>query len=260
MNARMASLLVGGFVAVVCFTPAPAERLVTSVSTHRVLISSNFTGTDIVLFGQIDDEDKPSNPPPSYDLVVTVMGPAENFVTRRKERILGIWINYDSRQFFEVPSYLSVLTSRPPAQLGAPEFLRRNRIGVINHTFQQRVGTDFADVEPQDVFRTAFLRVKERENLYNEEPQGVTFLTPTLFRATVPIPGTAPTGTYRVETMLLSEGKIIAREDTAVEVVKTGFEELVARAAREHGFLYGLSTAFLALMTGFLASFIFRKD
>jgi uncharacterized protein (TIGR02186 family) len=189
-----------------------------------------------------------------------VVGPSESFVTRRKERILGLWINYDSRQFIEVPSYLAVLTSRPPAQLGAPEFLRRNRIGVVNHTFQQRVGTDFADVEPQDAFRTAFLRVKERENLYNEEPQGVTFLTPTLFRATVPIPGTAPTGTYRVETMLLSEGKIIAREDTAVEVVKTGFEELVARSARDHGLLYGIGTAFLAIFTGFFASFIFRQD
>jgi len=237
--------------------PLNAERLVTSVSTHRVLISSNFTGTDIVLFGSIDD-DKPQDK--GYDLVVTVLGPNENFVTRRKERILGIWINYDSRQFLEVPSYLSVLTSRPPADLGPPEFLRRNRIGVVNHTFQQRVGTDFADVEPQDAFRSAFLRVKEREGLFNEEPQGVTFLTPTLFRATVPIPGTAPTGVYRVETMLLSEGKILAREETAVEVVKTGFEELVARAARDHGFIYGISTAFLAIMTGFLASFIFRTD
>ncbi len=251
--------------AAVCFfafafvVQAQAERIVTSVSTHRVLISSNFTGTDIVLFGSIED-DKTSTPSPGYDLVVTVVGPSENFVARRKERILGIWINYDSRQFIEVPSYLAVLTSKPPMELGPPEFLRRNRIGVVNHTFQQRVGTDFADVEPQDAFRTAFLRVKERENLFNEEPQGVTFLTPTLFRATVPIPGTAPTGTYRVETMLLSDGKVIAREDTAVEVVKTGFEELVARAARDHGFIYGISTAFLALMTGFLASFIFRQD
>lgn len=259
MSRRKLSLFATGFAMIAFALQAQAERLVTSVSTHRVLISSNFTGTDIVLFGQIDDEDKPTTQA-GYDLVVTVVGPSENFITRRKERILGIWLNYDSRQFIEVPSYLSVLTSKPPAQLGPPEFLRRNRIGVINHTFQQRVGTDFADVEPQDAFRTAFLRVKERENLYNEEPQGVTFITPTLFRATVPIPGTAPTGTYRVETVLISDSKIIAREDTAVEVVKTGFEELVARAAREHGFLYGLGTAFLALMTGFLASFIFRQD
>ncbi len=260
MSARRILLLV--FALTLCgisFLPASAERLVTSVSTHRVLISSNFTGTDIVLFGSIED-DKPLPQGAGYDLVVTVTGPTESFVTRRKERILGIWINYDSRQFFDVPSYLSVLTSRPPADLGPPEFLRRNRIGVINHTFQQRVGTDFADVEPQDAFRTAFLRVKEREGLFNEEPQGVTFLTPTLFRATVPIPGTAPTGVYRVETTLISDSKILAREDTAVEVVKTGFEELVARAARDHGFLYGIGTALLAIMTGFLASFIFRTD
>ena len=53
---------------------------------------------------------------------------------------------------------------------------------------------------------------------------------------------------------------MIARETTAIEVVKTGFEELFAQAAREHGFMYGLATALLALGTGLLANFIFRRD
>ena len=37
--------------------PLAAERLVMSVSTHRVLITSNFTGTEVVVFGSIEDED-----------------------------------------------------------------------------------------------------------------------------------------------------------------------------------------------------------
>lgn len=239
--------------------PAMAERLVTSVSTHRVLISSNFTGTDLVLFGSIED-DTPLSQSKGYDIVVTVRGPAGTFIARRKDRVLGLWVNMDSRQFIDVPSYLAVLSSRPPSELGPPEFLRRQRIGIANHTLRQRIGADFADVVPQDPFRIAFLRVKDNEGLFHEEPQGVTFLTATLFRATVPIPGIAPTGTYEVETLLISESRVIAREITAIEVVKTGFEELVAQAARDHGFIYGLGTAFLALMTGLLASFLFRQD
>jgi uncharacterized protein (TIGR02186 family) len=238
--------------------PAGAERLVTSVSSHRVLISSNFTGTEIVLFGSIEDE--PANREGGYDIVVTVRGPAQTFITRRKARVLGIWVNAESRQFIQVPSYLAVMTSRPAKELGPPDFLRRNRIGIVNHTLQQRIGADYGDVVPQDPFRTAFLRVKMEEGLFYEEPTGVTFLTPTLFRATVPLPGIAPTGNYEVETLLLSAGAVIAREATAIEVVKTGFEELFARAAREHGFMYGLATAMLALGTGLLANFIFRRD
>jgi uncharacterized protein (TIGR02186 family) len=239
---------------------ASAERLVTSVSSHRVLISSNFTGTDIVLFGSIEDDDKSANREGGYDIVVTVRGPAQTFIARRKARVLGIWVNAESRQFIQVPSYLAVMTSRPSKELGTPDFLRRNRIGIVNHTLQQRIGADYADVVPQDPFRAAFLRVKMDEGLFYEEPTGVTFLTPTLFRATVPIPGIAPTGNYEVETLLLSAEAVIARETTAIEVVKTGFEELFARAAREHGFMYGLATALLALGTGLLANFIFRRD
>jgi uncharacterized protein (TIGR02186 family) len=239
--------------------PIAAERLVTSVSSHRVLISSNFTGTEVVLFGSIeDDEDAPRKE--SYDLVVTVRGPPETFVARRKGRVLGIWVNAESRQFIDVPSSIAVLTSRPPNELGPPDFLRRHRIGLVNHTLRQRIGADFADVVPQDPFRAAFLRVRMNQGLFYEEPQGVTFLTPTLFRATVPIPGIAPTGSYEVETLLISASQVIARESTAIEVVKTGFEELFAHYAREHVFLYGLATALLALATGLLANFMFRRD
>jgi uncharacterized protein (TIGR02186 family) len=239
--------------------PLAAERLVTSVSTHRVLITSNFTGTEVVVFGSIEDEEGVPNRAP-YDVAITVRGPTQTYITRRKARVLGIWVNAESRQFIDVPSYLAVMTSRPPAELGPPDFLRRNKIGIINQTFQQRIGGDFGDVVPQDPFRVAFLRVRMNEGLFSESPTGVTFLTPRLFRATVPIPGIAPTGTYQVEALLLSGSEVIARETTAIEVLKTGFEELLASAAREYGLLYGLATALLALGTGIAANFMFRRD
>ena len=43
-------------------------------------------------------------------------------------------------------------------------------------------------------------------------------------------------------------------------MVKTGFEQFVANAARDHGLLYGLATALMALLTGWFASVVFRKD
>jgi hypothetical protein len=42
--------------------------------------------------------------------------------------------------------------------------------------------------------------------------------------------------------------------------VKVGVEQFLATAARDHGIIYGLATAFLALITGWLASIIFRRD
>ena len=53
---------------------------------------------------------------------------------------------------------------------------------------------------------------------------------------------------------------MIARTTSAFEVVKAGFEQFVANAARDHGLLYGLATALMALLTGWFASVVFRRD
>jgi len=263
MNRRARHIFIASLAlaaALAAAVPLAAERLVTSVSTHRVLISSTFTGTEVIVFGTIEEDEKSVKRESPYDVVVTVRGPAQTFIARRKERVLGIWVNAESRQFIEVPSYLAVMMNRPPAELAPPDVLRRNRIGIVNHTLPQRIGADFGDVVPQDPFRVAFLRVRMDQGLFHEEPTGVTFLTPRLFRATVPIPGIEPTGNYEVEALLLSGGEVIARETTAIEVLKTGFEEFFAQAARDHGFLYGIATALLALGTGLIANFMFRRD
>ena len=53
---------------------------------------------------------------------------------------------------------------------------------------------------------------------------------------------------------------MIAQSNTALEVIKVGFEQFVADAARDHSLLYGLLTAMVALLTGWFASVVFRRD
>ena len=61
-------------------TPAAAERLVTSISRHQVLVNSNFTGTSIVLFGTVEPDSAAARRRTAYDLVVTVTGPKQTVV------------------------------------------------------------------------------------------------------------------------------------------------------------------------------------
>ncbi len=99
-------------------TPAAAERLVTSISRHQVMVNSSFTGTSIVLFGTVEPDTPASRRRAAgYDLVVTVTGPKQTIVERRKERVLGIWTNIGSRTFLNVPSYLAVLSNQPFEQI-----------------------------------------------------------------------------------------------------------------------------------------------
>src|SRR5947207_9012310 len=109
--------------------PAAAERLIASLSNHRVMVTSNFTGDELVLFGAIE-QDAASRPRRGgYDIVATVTGPRQNLVTFRKERVLGIWVNYDSRVFENVPSYHAVLANRPLEAITNPETLRPLQLG-----------------------------------------------------------------------------------------------------------------------------------
>ena len=181
--------------------------------------------------------------------MVTVAGPRADMVTRRKERRFGIWINTDSRQFLKVPTYLALFSNRPFDAIASPEVQRRQQLGLNNVLLTQRVGPDYADVVPDDAFRSAFVRLRKQHGLYREETSAVTFLTPTLFRTSIPLPAEVPIGTYNVEIKLFADGALVTKTDTAFEIVKVGFEQFVATTARQNGFVYGLVTAFMALMT-----------
>jgi uncharacterized protein (TIGR02186 family) len=240
--------------------PARAERLIVSVSNHRVTVTPAYSGEELVLFGSVEkDASTPANRN-NYDLVVTVIGPRADMVTRRKERKFGIWINTDYREFIQVPTYLALFSNRPFDAIAPPDVERRQQLGLNNVLLTQHVGTDYADVVPNDAFRSAFVRLHSERGLYREDTSAVTFLTPTLFRTGIPLPAEVPIGTYTVDIKLFADGALITRTETAFDIVKVGFEQFVATTARQDGLIYGMFTAFMALMTGWMASIVFRKD
>jgi uncharacterized protein (TIGR02186 family) len=246
--------------AVFAVNDAHAERLIVSVSNQRVTVTPNYSGEELVLFGSVERDDETPADRTGYDLVVTVSGPRADMVTRRKERKFGIWINTDYRQFLQVPSYLAIFANRPIDAIAPPEVQRRQQLGLDNVLLTQRVGPDYADVVPNDPFRRAFVRLRSEHGLYREQPSAVTFLTPTLFRTGIPLPAEVPIGTYDVDIKLLAHGALVTQTQTTFEIVKVGFEQFVATTARQNGLTYGLVTAFMALMTGWMASVVFRKD
>ena len=102
------SLAVAGVVlalgAALAIGPARAERLIVSVSNHRVTVTPNYSGEELVLFGSVEKDASTAARRGNYDLVVTVSGPRADMVTRRKERKFGIWVNTDYREFLKVPT------------------------------------------------------------------------------------------------------------------------------------------------------------
>lgn len=257
---RRAVLYLASALFVSAATPAAAERLVVSLSNHRVAVTSNFVGEDLVLFGTIEPDRPRGNLRNAYDLVVTVTGPTQSFRTRRKERVLGIWVNVDLREFLRVPSYLAILSDRPVAEIAKPDTLRSLQVGLNHVILTQRIGADFADTVPDDPFRVAFVKLEAQNGQYRELSTAVTFLTPTVFRAAIPLPANAPTGSYAIDVKLFADGALVARTNSALEVIKTGLEQYVADAAQNYGLLYGIGAALMALFIGWFGSVVFRRD
>jgi uncharacterized protein (TIGR02186 family) len=238
--------------------PATAERLTVAVSTPEIMINSNFTGTPITIFGAIEADAASAPPAAGYSVAILVLGPNESVIARRKDRVLGIWLNHAARTIGAAPSFYALNASVPSASLANPAVLQRLQLGFdnIGFVYDGRVGAG----DPETVeFRDAFLRLKREARLYSDSAN-VAFIGNLIFRSTAFLPANIPVGRYTVLAYLFSGGELIAHTQDKIDVAKTGFEGSMAAFARNQSLLYGLLCAGLAIFVGWAGGVVFRRD
>jgi uncharacterized protein (TIGR02186 family) len=254
MRTRGIALVVAALVADLIACPARAEQLVLIPSTTTVFIRSNYIGTSVALFGAVQGVAEAAKDDAAYDVVVTITGPRQTLVARRKSRVFGIWLNAESRTFADVPSYLEVLTNRPLSSIAPPEDLSRSRIGLA-------YAVPSASSRDGDApFRAALVELESERGVFAEKTNAITFFTSTLFRAEIALPAHARVGTYDIDVKLFSKGSLIAQGLSAFEVVKTGVVQFIADAAQNHSLLYAFAVTLMALAMGWLASIVFQRE
>lgn len=244
--------------------PAQAAQLVTDLSEHQVRIRSNFTGTQILLFGAIE-VNTASERALDRDVVVVVTGPSRPVTVRRKERVAGIWINHDALTFPKVPGYYAVASSRPLEVTGEAAMLQREQIGIDNVNFGTPVAqgvdgsTEIMPPDEEKNFVKALIRNKRREKLYISDPGGIIFLGQTLFRATVDIPANVPVGLYTATVFLIHDGEVVDAISSPLYIDKSGLERFLYRFAHNDALLYGLIAVIGAALAGWLGSVVMRR-
>ena len=65
---------------------------------------------------------------------------------------------------------------------------------------------------------------------------------------------------HTVRAYLFKSGNFITEKSVPLRVIKTGIEQMITDAAHSQPIAYGLVSVFLALITGWGASVVFRKD
>ena len=257
---RTVALTLAAFTAFLTPLVAPrAEELVTAISSDLVSIQSNFTGTEIVIFGQVGRNLNSEGRNGKYDLAIVVEGPPQEITTRRKARFLGVWVNRYYETFESVPSFYALASTGPVGEMGSRTMLDENGIG-LNHLNLAVSGQSNVPLSERDDFRQAFLRLRQEEGLYSERPQSIQFLTETMFRTNVPLPANIPVGTYKIKSFLMQNGSLLSSTEAKLHVAKTGFEQVTYKLAQNMPLFYGILAVVLAIFTGWLASVIFKKD
>lgn len=234
------------------------ETMEIGTSTSEIAITSDFAGTDLTIFGALSNTDQLLLAIGQYDIVVVLEGPRENAVVRKKERVFGIWVNTRSMTFEHVPQAYSLSSTRAVDNITAPLELSDRGIGV-DHIPLTPVGF-VGNVGDVPEFRQAFRRLQSSGGLYESDPAGVRFVSSSLFRATLKIPADVPNGVHTVRAYLFKSGKFLSEKALPLRVIKTGIEQTITDAAHQQPIAYGVFSVLLALMTGWGASFLFRKS
>ena len=231
--------------------PARAEDLVSGISQDIIQITSNYTGTNIVVFGAIEGAQASQG---RRNIVVVVRGPDEDMTVRRKDRIAGVWINDDAARFEGLPAYYYLASTAPLSRIAPQEALDQYGIGfaALHPTL---VGSHH-DPEP---FRQAAIRYHRRVGLYAESPGSIDFLSENLFRTRVPVPAGVTRGQYNVEVYLFRDGQLVSAQSTPLFVDATGLERRLFNLAHDAPFSYGVACVLMAMLLGWISSVLFRR-
>jgi uncharacterized protein (TIGR02186 family) len=233
---------------------AAQESVVTGLSADEIALTATFDGSELFLFGAIRREGPVPEESGPLDIIITLKGPPRDVMVRRKERRFGVWVNTDSLEVRQAPSFYAVATTAPVDEILSQTAQLRYGIGMDQAV--RRVGghATLADTAP---FTEALIRLKESSGSYVQAGGAVKVAEETLFQTRIEMPANLVEGDYAAEFFLVRDFSVVNRGEALIRVEKTGIERWLYNFSREEPLLYGLMSVALALAAGWLAAAAF---
>lgn len=251
---RRALFLFALFLLSVPNTGQAANVLVTDVSKDHISIRTDFTGESLLLFGAIDT----SVYGPVDGVVVSLRGPGENVILRKKQKQIGIWVNGKAYEMGPLPGFYAVVSSDDlPALMPIDEQKKR---GIGTAGLEANFVSGAVGPAERAEALAAFIRLKQADGLFAERSDKVEIINDKLFRAEITLPAGMPVGRYVTEFFAYQNGRLVGYQtgDLPVDIVGAG--HILNRAAYEMSFLYGLAGVVMAMMMGWGVAVLFRRQ
>lgn len=232
--------------------PLRAEEVVADLSQSRISITTDFDGSEILIFGAVKRETPIANDSP-LQVLITVEGPSEPLTVRRKDRRFGIWINTDAVEVDGAPSFYAIATSAPWSAVISDVEDLRHHISI-----PRTVRSVGATITGSQNFTEALIRIRSAQELYQSNIGAVRFDEQTLFSTSVRLPANLHEGDYRARFFLTRDGAVLDTFVTEIDVQKVGLERFLFRLSRDKPLIYGIMSLAIAIAAGWLASAAFR--
>lgn len=225
---------------------AYAKPLISGLGQDQIHIDARFSGQDIFLFGVRNI---------TGEIVVVVRGPKQDYMVRKKEKIMGVWLNRKQMAFNDVNSIYAVYSSVAKDEL-QKLILANLNIGIDNLPFIYSGKAYIAELED---FRSAILNHKFEQKLYIEDFNHIKFMGDSLFKTQLSFSKHIQEGIYNVEIYLIDDDELVGVQSISITAEKTGIEATIHNFAHDRSLLYGILCVLAAIFAGWFASIIFWK-
>ena len=218
-----------------------------------VRIKPNISGTEVVLYGAMPSGKK--------DIIIEVVGPARNISLEEKRRIYGFWLGLGRAEYFQVPSYYNIMSSRKLSEIADQSVFDKLRLGVINLPLgNAKISNTNTS---QNIFNRNLkkymldkgqFKIGENKIIVKSGPGKVG-----IFSTEFLLPSNSYQGKYFVRYFIFQNGEFISYAENKIDLKQAGFSRAIWLTATNFPLLYGILAVILSGSLGWLISTIFRR-
>lgn len=235
------------------FLATSALAVTCEVSPREIPITLTYHGAKLTISGQSA---------PNDDLVLKISSEPHDTAMKNYEKVGGlVWMKKGSMEFKGVPRvYLVNTTADLNLILSEPE-RRRYQLGYEAMAKATRI-EDGKGAAADGKWFDEFIRFKDKEMVYKIH-QGTIIRQHgekgNTFEIVVDWPYQAPPGSYNVNLLAVSNGKVVDQAATTFEVKRVGVIAALSKMAVEQSALYGIMSVVIALAAGLAVGAVFKK-
>ena len=228
-------------------------NIIIDENEQDIRIKPNIAGTEVALYGAMPSGIK--------DIIIEVVGPARNISLEEKRKIYGFWLGLGRADYFQVPSYYNIMSSRKITEIADQSVFDKLRLGVTNLPLGNAKISNSST--SQNIFNKNLKKYMLDKGQFNIGENEVNVKSGPgkvgIFSTEFLLPSNSYQGKYYVRYFIFQNGEFLSYAENKIDLKQAGFSRIISLTATNFPLLYGILAVILSGSLGWLISTIFRR-